>query len=435
MEFFVRHFINSALAAAVLAGSLTSCSSDIINPGQQLTGQVNSQSVQDAASDRSASLKQAEMILEKYPEAKSIFLDWKPENNESLDFKKDLARDLLNSAGNTISRSDLAKISETSQIAAIESYEPINFAKDQGEHKGKLSEWWYYNGHLSTAAGKKYGYELTFFRSTPFIYFAHVAVTDENNHKFNFVRKFYSPRDVKTSKTSGTLNFENQSVQQTGDFSYKLQAEAGPFKFNLNLDMEKGPLIINGNGLIDMPEGTNSYYYSLTRLKTQGTITENGQTAAVTGQSWQDHQWGNFVSLRIGWDWFSLQLQDNTEYNLFSFRNKRDQTLKQFVNVFDDKFQASHDSNGFTINRLDWWNSPDTSDLYVTKWQVELPQRNEKFIIEANVPGQEVFASQLYDIAPTYWEGSCKVTKIRADGTQVPGMAYVEHFPYQNKIQ
>jgi predicted secreted hydrolase len=432
MESFMKFYINIAAALAIFTGVLTSCSS-ISDTDLTLVPQVQGQSVEDSATDRAQAIKQAELMLDKYPEARTAFLEWKPENNESLSFKQDLAKSLLKSGKSTIPGNELAKVTAERPMGSIESYAPINFAKDQGEHKAKLSEWWYYNGHLNTSTGKKYGYEFCFFRSTPFIYFAHVAITDENNQKFYFERKFYSPETVKTSKTLSSLAFENQTVQQTGEFSYKLQGEVGPFKFNLNLDMEKGPLVINGNGLIDMPEGTNSYYYSLTKLKTQGTITENGQTIAVTGQSWKDHQWGNFVTLRIGWDWFSLQMDDNTEYNLFSFRNKKDQTLKQYVNIIDEKNQASH-SMGINIKRLNWWNSPLTADLYVNKWEVELPQRNEKFIIEANVPGQEVFASKPYDIAPSYWEGSCKVTKIRADGSEVPGLAYIEHFSYKNKI-
>lgn len=429
----MKFYINIVASIAIFTSILTSCNG-WNNPNLPLTPQVQGQNVQDSSTERALIIKQAELMLEKYPEAKTAFLNWQPENNENLIFKQDLAKTLLKSNNNIISRNDLEKITGEQPLTGTELYSPINFSKDQGEHKNKLSEWWYYNGHLNTTTGKKYGYEFCFFRSTPVIYFAHVAITDENNQKFYFERKFYSPGIIKTSKTSATLAYEKQTVQQTGDFSYKLQGEVGPFKFNLNLDMEKGPLVINGNGLIDMPEGTNSYYYSLTRLKTSGTITENGQTTPVTGQSWQDHQWGNFVTLRIGWDWFSLQMEDSTEYNLFSFRNKQDQTLKQFVNIIDDKSQASH-TQGFKISRLEWWNSPETSDLYVTKWQVELPQRNEKFIIEANLPGQEVFSTSLYDIAPSYWEGSCKITKILADGTQVPGLGYIEHFSYQNKIQ
>mgnify|MGYP001593412780 CR=1 FL=1 len=239
---------------------------------------------------------------------------------------------------------------------------------------------------------------------------------------------------IKTQKATADIAYDNQKIIQTGEFSYKIDCEVGPFKLNFNLDMEKGPLLINGNGLIDMPEGTDSYYYSLTKLKTTGTLTENGRVMNVTGQSWMDHQWGNFIALLIGWDWFSFQMDDGTEYNLFSFRNKQDKTLKQFVNIFDAKNKSEH-SYGFDIKRLEWWNSPNTSSLYVTKWQISIPQRKESFIIEATVPGQEVYSQKLYDVAPSYWEGSCKVTKKLENGTEVPGVAYVEHFAYKSKIE
>jgi hypothetical protein len=94
MESFMKFYINIAAALAIFTGVLTSCSS-ISDTDLTLVPQVQGQSVEDSATDRAQAIKQAELMLDKYPEARTAFLEWKPENNESLSFKQDLAKSLL----------------------------------------------------------------------------------------------------------------------------------------------------------------------------------------------------------------------------------------------------------------------------------------------------------------------------------------------------
>ena len=69
--------------------------------------------------------------------------------------------------------------------------------------------------------------------------------------------------------------------------------------------------------------GNASYYYSLSRLRTSGTLTIQGESIPVSGDSWMDHEW--FSSAldegQSGWDWFSLQFDDQREMMLFQVRN------------------------------------------------------------------------------------------------------------------
>jgi predicted secreted hydrolase len=315
-----------------------------------------------------------------------------------------------------------------------EAYKPIDFNRDQGAHKSKLAEWWYYTGHLQTAEGRPYGYELCYFRVAPVINFAHLAVTDEKNQTFTYERNFYRPSAVNFSSEKNKVGYGPLLSDQVGPFAYTLQFPlGGRFKLNLRMESEKQPLMINGNGLIDMPEGLDSYYYSVTRMKTVGTLEVDGKAFPVTGQSWMDHQWGHFVALRIGWDWFSFQMDDGSEYNLFGFRKRNGEKLERYVNGLDSRSKPIH-GEGFKIERLQWWKSPKTGRLYVTRWRVHLPQTGESFEVEAVQADQEVAATKPYDIAPTYWEGRCKITKIRPDGSRVSGMGYTEHFDYTQQI-
>src|SRR5436190_17827084 len=42
-----------------------------------------------------------------------------------------------------------------------------SFPKDHGRHDGFKTEWWYFTGNLrERATGRRFGYQLTFFRSS-----------------------------------------------------------------------------------------------------------------------------------------------------------------------------------------------------------------------------------------------------------------------------
>jgi predicted secreted hydrolase len=77
------------------------------------------------------------------------------------------------------------------------------FPQDHYSHDQFRTEWWYYTGHLLTDDKRRFGYELTFFRTgadneptnkqSPWkldnFYLAHFAVTDENGKKFRYTEK------------------------------------------------------------------------------------------------------------------------------------------------------------------------------------------------------------------------------------------------------
>jgi len=78
------------------------------------------------------------------------------------------------------------------------------FPQDHGPHPDYHIEWWYFTGHLHTAAERRFGYELTFFRFalTPNIqktaskwrdkqiYMAHFALTDVDAKQFYYDERF-----------------------------------------------------------------------------------------------------------------------------------------------------------------------------------------------------------------------------------------------------
>ena len=70
----------------------------------------------------------------------------------------------------------------------------LSFPADHGPHDGFQTEWWYYTGNLTAQTGKRFGFQLTFFRrgliapaeraerssawGAQQVYMAHFALTD-----------------------------------------------------------------------------------------------------------------------------------------------------------------------------------------------------------------------------------------------------------------
>ena len=97
---------------------------------------------------------------------------------------------------------------------------------------------------------------------------------------------------------------------------------------DLSLDLElvdrKG-LILQGDGGYSRKgaePGNASYYVSLTRLATRGAVRVGDKVHTVEGLSWMDHEWSTsaLAADQIGWDWFSIQLDDESELMVFQLR-------------------------------------------------------------------------------------------------------------------
>ena len=337
---------------------------------------------------------------------------------------------------------DLARIAEGGARAMqAQAATGIVFPQDEGAHGNALTEWWYVNGHLETRGigpfKARYGYEFTLFKVGPLLHWAHVALTDTKGKKFRYARQFIKPGDAKDGVGKADVAYGQHSLVATGPDQYNLRAKIGEELLEVSFASKKAPLLIGGNGKIDMPEGKDSWYYSQTRLETRGAVTVGGNRQEVTGLSWLDHQWGPFFvsGFLDRWDWFSLQFEDGTEYNLFGFRDKDGNAGKRHVNRSGPDGRGSVGTT-FAMTRHAWWKSPVTGLNYTTKWTIDLPETGERVELEAVLPDQEVArrAQFVRDPLPHYWEGAMTAVKRRKDGKKVGGQAYCEHFGLPGQV-
>lgn len=329
----------------------------------------------------------------------------------------------------------------------------FRFPDDHGPHPRFQTEWWYYTGNLEAAGGRRFGYQLTFFRRAlaPAVverpsefganqaYMAHFTLTDVAASRFysteRLARGAAGVAGAEGPNVSPTLPYrvwlDDWSASQTGGGEMRLVAENQGVSIDLSLVESKPPVLQGDAGLSrkSAAEGNASYYYSLTRLQAAGTLRVAGQTHAVQGLSWMDHEFGT-SSLgpgAVGWDWFSLQLSDGREVMYFQIRQD-DGTIEPLSGgtlVLQDGRSERLALGDVRLEVLDSWRSPRTRALYPARWRMTLEPAGEVLEVVPATPDQEL------RVTLPYWEGAVRVFK---DGAEV-GVGYVEMTGYTGAIR
>ncbi|RIK34153.1 MAG: carotenoid 1,2-hydratase, partial [Chloroflexi bacterium] len=326
----------------------------------------------------------------------------------------------------------------------------MQFPQDHGPHLDYQTEWWYYTGNLMTADGRRLGYQLTFFRrgitpgvvnvrnsdwATNQIYFAHFAITDAKNDSHNATEIFERGAAGLAGASGAPFrvwidNWAAEGVNRQAS-NVKLTADDGKMSLNLELDAAKPPVVHGENGVSQKTDaaGNASYYVSMTRMPTQGTVRVNGETLAVTGDSWFDHEWGttSLGANAAGWDWFSIQLDDQREVMFFQIRNK-DGSIEPYSSgtlIEPDSSTKFLKRDDVKITPLEFWTSNFSQGKYPSKWRVEIPSANLDLTLTPLIADQEMRVSF------TYWEGAVNVEGT-SNGKDVRGQGYVEMTGYGN---
>lgn len=321
-------------------------------------------------------------------------------------------------------------------------YFPVTFPRDGGAHFNnipydfsKLMEWWYFNGYLKTDEGKELSYDVAFFN--PAVKFGrlvrrptlHIQIADLQEKISLGTSKTYFINSGKVSTEKMDISLDKdyllQEIQQNGKTVYLLRAEGNENNHHLKVDLTLEPLdqpfLIAGNGLMDMPNNTNSYYYSIPHFKTTGTIQVDEKIHHINnapGDSWFDHQWGDFDVLKNGWEWFSVRLNNGIVANIFlNIEYSNHNVLMGLASIIlpDGKqyFIPSHD---FIVNRYYYWTDPQTGIHYPMSFDFKFPQLDLEMISDAAFPEQQ---------RNGYWEGYCHAKGIYKNQAAA-GFAYME---------
>jgi predicted secreted hydrolase len=223
------------------------------------------------------------------------------------------------------------------------------------------------------------------------------------------------------------------------DGSWRIQAAAGGDAIDLELRSAKPPAVHGENGVSVKAAGTGyaSHYYSMTRLMAAGTIAVGGRPAqAVTGLAWMDHEFGSSAlrENQQGWDWFSLQFDNDTELMLYVIR-RRDGTPDltssgSFITDAGAVIPIRH--NEMTIEPLSSWRSPRSGATYPMGWTIRVPSLRIALTVKPLLEDQELVTRASTQV--TYWEGAVDVTG-SSGNISVRGAGYVEMTGYDRAFR
>jgi predicted secreted hydrolase len=337
----------------------------------------------------------------------------------------------------------------------------LSFPADHYSHRDFKTEWWYYTGHLETESGKRYGYQVTFFRfglrdrqkeakEQPLfteLYMAHFALSDIAAKKFSFRERINRGiagkaggrgyGDKAGAVTDRFLVWNEDWKVQGDEKNHAIHVNDRGTQLRLQLRSLKAPVLHGQNGLSQKGdgEGRASYYYSLTRMQTDGELTINGKKEKVRGYTWMDHEFGSnqLRDDQVGWDWFSIQLDNQTEVMLYLMRRK-DGTVDPYSSgtlVSANGATKNLNIKDYRVDVLEQWKSPKSNANYPMKWKVTIPGDEIELEITPAFPEQELITNRSTRV--TYWEGAAQIRgKVR--GQSVNGNGYVEMTGYAGKL-
>lgn len=330
----------------------------------------------------------------------------------------------------------------------LQALEPraLAFPKDHTDHPGFQTEWWYYTGNLVGKRDRPFGFQLTFFRvqlkaappasdsawRTHELFFAHLTVSDVARETFLVAEK--SGRGAKgiagvSSKPSGVRVFLHGWETVIREKTHQVRARSDQFGIDLKLVSQKPPVLHGERGLSRKGAGPGqaSYYYSLPRMGTQGTLRIGQETFHVSGLSWMDHEFTSNVLSKDqqGWDWMSLQLSDGSELMVYVLRHKdgSPDPYSSGTMIRKDGTWVHLPREAFAIRATSYWDSPRSKARYPSSWEVAVLSHDMSLKVMPKLKDQELITEQSTGV--TYWEGSVRVAGTVA-GQWVTGSGYVE---------
>ena len=339
------------------------------------------------------------------------------------------------------------------------------FPRDHASHPDYKIEWWYYTGNVKAADGRRFGYQLTFFRvgvdHTPTnpstwavrdLFMTHLAVSDAKGQRYRYAEKLsrggpglagsMTDRYQVWNEDWSAKRVEGREPGAGGQPQHVIRALGAQAGVEFTLDEGKAPAINGLNGISQKGSrpGNASHYYSMTRMPTSGTLTIDGERFSVTGESWMDHEFGtSFLEPeQRGWDWLSIQLSDNRELMLYQLRRadgSRDP--RSSGTLIDANGKTTHLTNSdFTLTPGKAAFTSKNGAVYPTEWSIAIP--SQQLELRVTTPLQDQELSLVGSTGVAYWEGMIDVTGRQANrpaGQQeIRGAGYLEMTGYHGSL-
>lgn len=327
------------------------------------------------------------------------------------------------------------------------------FPQDHAAHPDYKIEWWYYTGNLAAADGRRFGYQVTFFRvgvdqapSNPSawavrdLYMTHVAVSDLSGRRYRFDERLSRGgpglAGARTDRYEVWNDDWTAALEPNGQ--HRVRIPGRTVGLDLTLDAGKPPVIngVDGISRKGAQPGNASHYYSLTRMPTRGTVTVDGQSVVVTGESWMDREFGTsfLESGQQGWDWFSMQLADGRELMIYQLRRadgSRDPHSSGTLVQADGRVVALAASDITLRPSGPRFTSRASGASYPIAWTIEIPREQLSLEVTTPLDDQELTTPKSTGVA--YWEGAVEI-RGTGRGRPVTGRGYLEMTGYAGSM-
>lgn len=320
----------------------------------------------------------------------------------------------------------------------------FTFPRDHGSHPDFRTEWWYWTGHLQDGRGRRFGFQLTFFRQaspraawtgspawrSDQIHLAHAALTDLEGRRFRVEERLDRAGLMADASSTGLEVFHGPWRATERGLAFQVQGAA----LSLDLQALTPPVIFGEDGLSRKGADPTavSHYVTFPRLRATGLLTLPGEAPRpVEGLAWMDHEWSSnqLDPDQVGWDWASLQLEDGRSLMAYRLR-RRDGSQDPWssATLLDGGGRILGRTRNFTLRPLGTWRSPASGAVYPLPLSLEA--FGETWRLEPLLEDQELRTTRSNGI--TYWEGACRVL----DAAGRPrGRAYVELTGYAGSLK
>jgi predicted secreted hydrolase len=320
----------------------------------------------------------------------------------------------------------------------------------------KQTQWWYFTGHVQTKDGRRFSFQYVSFERhaskdffgplptrvwTEEYHVAHFAISNidakpgEKSFRY-FQRGGLQPHNGFSSEDRFHVDLDGWHMHQEDDKSFRLLASENGTTLQLKVESEK-PLCYHGKQGYTAKTANKedgSLYCSFTRLKASGKILIDGVLHEVTGSAWMDHE--KMVAddriLHNGWDWYSLQLDNNCELMLYLLKDERGQLTPHALGTFFDADGKAHPiaADEIEFERLRSWQSPKTKVRWPVENRVRVPKLSLDLKVEPFLDNQEMDTSKTAFV--TYWEGGVSAEGWY-QGQAIKGRGYLELVGYDQR--
>ena len=325
----------------------------------------------------------------------------------------------------------------------------FEFPRDHGSHPGFRTEWWYFTGQLRTAEGRRFGYQLTFFRQasppgawkglpawrTDQLHLAHAALTDEAGRRF-MVDERLDRAGLLAGASGAKLDVFQQDWKAEQDAAGRILLHLSVRGAVLDLALEPStpPVIFGEDGVSRKGADPTaaSQYITFPRLRASGALRlPEGTRLTVQGMGWMDHEFSSnqLAEDQVGWDWAGIQLKDGRSLMVYRLRHP-DGSQDPFstLSEVDAQGRLRRSTHSFGLGPKGNWKSPHSRAVYPLP--LELEAWGERFTLVPLLEDQELRTGRSTGI--TYWEGACRVLD---QGGREVGEAYVELTGYAHSLK